>query len=219
VYYEWDKMKLEKKGMLAPYTILTSVLTGVGFPLLGSLIALDLHVINAPYLEGIFLVMIGGFITHWVFVHTIHDLFHMKLEKRVTFSETTLKILLVGSLDILIIIALYLTLQCGWPVFVFASIGGLVSLYAEGLLHHESQMAIGAMFLVIGGFYVQVKTLNLDYIIWLRLLFIALFAFFSQYGWLLIYRLDDYGYNEKRKNISILVTKFAVFFLILYFLL
>jgi membrane-bound ClpP family serine protease len=143
----------------------------------------------------------------------------MKLEKRVTFSETTLKILLVGSLDILIIIALYLTLQCGWPVFVFALIGGLVSLYAEGLLHHESQMAIGAMFLVIGGFYVQAKTLNLDYIIWLRLLCIALFAFLSQYGWLLIYRLDDYKYNERMKNRSILLTKSALVFLVLYFLL
>lgn len=212
-------MKLEKKGMLAPYTILTSVITGAGFPLLGSLVALDLHVINTPYLEGIFLVMIGGFITHWVLAHTIHDLFHMKLEKRVTFSETMLKILLVGSLDILIIIALYLTLQCGWPVFVFALIGGLVSLYAEGLLHHESQMAIGAMFLVIGGFYVQAKTLNLDYIIWLRLLCVALFAFFSQYGWLLIYRLDDYKYNERMKNRSILLTKSALVFLVLYFLL
>jgi hypothetical protein len=212
-------MKLEKKGMLAPYTILTSVITGAGFPLLGSLVALDLHVINTPYLEGIFLVMIGGFITHWVLAHTIHDLFHMKLEKRVTFSETMLKILLVGSLDILIIIALYLTLQCGWPVFVFALIGGLVSLYAEGLLHHESQMAIGAMFLVIGGFYVQAKTLNLDYIIWLRLLCIALFAFLSQYGWLLTYRLDDYKYNERMKNRSILLTKSALVFLVLYFLL
>jgi hypothetical protein len=212
-------MKLEKKGMLAQYTILTSVITGAGFPLLGSLVALDLHVINTPYLEGIFLVMIGGFITHWVLAHTIHDLFHMKLEKRVTFSETMLKILLVASLDILIIIALYLTLQCGWPVFVFALIGGLVSLYAEGLLHHESQMAIGAMFLVIGGFYVQVKTLNLDYIVWLRLLCIALFAFLSQYGWLLIYRLDDYKYNERMKNRSILLTKSALVFLVLYFLL
>ncbi len=205
--------------MLAPYTILTSVITGAGFPLLGSLVSLDLHVIDAPYLEGIFLVMIGGFITHWVLAHTIHDLFHMKLEKRVTFSETMLKILLVGSLDILIIIALYLTLQCGWPVFVFALIGGLVSLYAEGLLHHESQMAIGAMFLVIGGFYVQAKTLSLDYIIWLRLLCVALFAFFSQYGWLLTYRLDDYKYNERMKNRSILLTKSALIFLVLYFLL
>ena len=136
-----------------------------------------------------------------------------------TFSKKTLKTLLVVSLLILLGIAVYLTMQRGWPVMVFALIGGIMSMYAKGLLHHESQMAFGAMFLVIGGFYVQVGTLNLDYIIWVRTLGIALFAFFSQYGWLLLYRLDDYGYNEQRKNLSILVTKSAIFFLILYFLL
>jgi hypothetical protein len=209
-------MKLDKKGMLAPFTILTSVITGAGFPLLGSLLALDLQVINTAYIEGIGLVMVGGFMAHWVLAHAIHDLFHMELEERITFSKKTLKILLVGSLIILFTIALYLTIQCGWPVLVFAVIGGLVSLYAEGLMHHESQMAFGAMFLVIGGFYVQVGTLDLDYRTWFQVLCISLFAFFSQYGWLLFYRLDDYRYNEKIKNRSILVTKAALFFLIIY---
>jgi len=212
-------MKLEKKGMLAPYTILTSLLTGMGFPLLGSLIALDIGKIQGIYVDGIILVVIGGFVADWVFAHTIHDIYHMKIEERVTFSKRTLKVLFVLSLLFLSMIALYLTLQRGWPVLVFSIIGGIVSMYAEGLLHHESQMAFGAMFLVIGGFYIQVGTLNLDYIVWIRVLCIALFAFFSQYGWLLIYRLDDYEYDEKRKNRNILITKSALIFLILYFLL
>lgn len=211
-------MEFEKKGMLAPFTILTSVITGVGFPLLGSVLALDLGVINEFYIEGIVLVLVGGFIAQWLFAHTIHDLFHIEMEKRMTFSKKSLKTLFVISLFILLGIAIYLTMQRGWPVMAFAIIGGVMSMYAEGLLHHESQMAFGAMFLVIGGFYVQVGTLNLGYIIWLRTIFISLFAFFSQFGWLLLYRLDDYGYSEQRKNLSILVTKFALFFLILYFL-
>lgn len=212
-------MKLEKKGMLAPYTILTSLLTGIGFPLLGSLIALNIGKIEGIYVEGIILVVIGGFVSDWVFAHSIHDIYHMKIEERVTFSKRTLKVLLIVSFLFLSMIAIYLTLQRGWPVLVFSIIGGIVSMYAEGLLHHESQMAFGAMFLVIGGFYVQVGTLNLDYIVWIRVLCIALFAFFSQYGWLLIYRLDDYEYDEKRKNRNILITKSALIFLILYFLL
>ena len=212
-------MKLEKKGMLAPYTILTSLLTGMGFPLLGSLIALDIGKIQGIYVDGIILVVIGGFVADWVFAHTIHDIYHMKIEERVTFSKRTLKVLFVVSLLFLSMIALYLTLQRGWPVLVFSIIGGIVSMYAEGLLHHESQMAFGAMFLVIGGFYIQAGTLNLDYIVWIRVMCIALFAFFSQYGWLLIYRLDDYEYDEKRKNRNILITKSALIFLILYFLL
>jgi len=212
-------MKLEKKGMLAPYTILTSLLTGIGFPLLGSLIALNIGKIEGIYVEGIILVVIGGFVADWVFAHTIHDIYHMKIEERVTFSKRTLKVLLIVSFLFLSMITIYLTLQRGWPVLVFSIIGGIVSMYAEGLLHHESQMAFGAMFLVIGGFYVQVGTLNLDYIVWIRVLCIALFAFFSQYGWLLIYRLDDYEYDEKRKNRNILITKSALIFLILYFLL
>jgi len=212
-------MKLEKKGMIAPFTILTSVFTGMGFPLLGSLVALDLGVIQDAYVEGIILVVIGGFLAQWILAHTIHDIYHMKIEERITFSKKKLKALFVISLLILLVIAIYLALQRGWPVLVFSVIGGIVSMYAEGLLHHESQMAFGAMFLVIGSFYVQVGTLNLDFIIWLRVLCIALFAFFSQYGWLLIYRLDDYKYNESKKNRSILVTKSALIFLILYFLL
>ena len=212
-------MKFERKGMLAPYTILTSLITGIVFPFLGSVIALDLGVIEDFYIEGLILVLLGGFLAQWVLAHTIHDLYHMKKDNRVTFSKTTLKILLVISFSILLAIAIYLTVQRGWPVLVFSIIGGIVSLYAEGLIHHESQMAFGAMFLVIGAFYVQAGTLDLSYKIWLRVLCISLFSFFSQYGWLLIYRLDDYGYNEKRKNTSILVIKCSFVFLILYFIL
>jgi hypothetical protein len=212
-------MKLEKKGMFAPYTILTSLLTGVCFPLLGALVAFDLGVITHFYTVGILLVVVGGFITQWVFAHTIHDIYHLDIEERITLSKIKLKILFVISLLILLTIAVYLTFERGWPVFIFALIGGIVSMYAEGLLHHESQMAFGAMFLVIGSFYVQAGTLNLDVILWLRVLSIALFAFFSQFGWLLIYRLDDYKYDEKTKNRNILITKAALVFLILYFFL
>jgi hypothetical protein len=209
-------MKFEKKGMLAPYTIITSFITGLGFPLLGSFLALDLEIIDSLYLEGLILVLIGGFLAQWVLAHSIHDLYHMKIDDRVTLSEKNLKILLVISLIVLIFIALYLAYNRGWPILVFSLIGGIVSMYAEGLLHHESQMAFGAMFLVIGSFYVQAATLDLELIVWLKIILMALFAFYSQYGWLLIYRLDDYDYSENRKNFSILFTKISLFFLILY---
>lgn len=211
-------MKLEKKGMLAPFTIITSFITGSIFPLLGSLIALDLNIIEEPYIEGIILVMLGGFIAHWVLSHTIHDLFHVDIEKRNTMSKRTLKTLFAVSAVVLLAIAIYLTIERGWPVMVFSIIGAVVSIYAEGLIHHESQMAFGAMFLVIGGFYVQVGLLGfeLGYLIWFKVICIALFAFLSQYGWLLFYRLDDYAWSKKIKNRSILITKSALFFLLLY---
>lgn len=212
-------MGFEKKGMLAPFTILTSIFTGMCFPLIGSIIALDLGVVKSLYINGVILVLIGGFLAHWVFAHAVHDYYHYDIEKRVTFSKKLLIILFAISLIILLSIAIYLSFERGWPVMVFAVIGGIMSMYAEGLLHHESQMAFGAMFLVIGGFYVQAGTLNLDYIIWIQVLFIGLFAFFSQYGWLLIYRLDDYKYNEKIKNRNILITKVGLLFLILYLIL
>ena len=165
------------------------------------------------------MVTFGGFITHWILAHTIHDIFHIEIEERITLSKWALKTLLVISLVILLAIAIYLTIQRGWPVLVFATIGSIVSLYAKGLFHHESQMAFGAMFLVIGGFYVQAGTLDLDPIIWLQVICMAIFGFLSQYGWLLFYRLDDYKFSKKIKNRSILITKSAFVFLILYFLL
>jgi len=210
-------MKFKKKGMFAPFTVLTSLITGAVFPLLGSLIALDVGVIDSLYIEGFILVIIGGFLAQWMLAHSIHDYYHHDKD-RITLSKKTLKILFAVSLVLLTIIAIYLSFKRGWPVFVFAFIGGVASLYAEGLFHHESQMAFGAMFLVIGSFYVQVATLNLDFLVWLQILCFSLFAFFSQYGWLLIYRLDDYGFDEDKKNYSILVTKFALLFLVLYFL-
>jgi len=211
-------MKFEKKGLLSPFTIVTCVFTGALFPLLGSLLALDLDVISKPYYEGIALVMIGGFVAHYILSHAIHDLVHLKIENRKTTSVKSLKIMLISSVIFLLSIAIYLSFERGWPVMVFSFIGAIVSIYAEGYIHHESQMAFGAMFLVIGGFYVQAATLQLDLIIWLKVLFIALFAFLSQYGWLLFYRLDDYKYSVKMKNLSILITKTGLIFLILYFL-
>ena len=212
-------MKLKNKGILAPFTVLTSLLTGLVFPLLGSLIALDLGIIKTFYMEGIFLVLIGGFLAQWLLAHSIHDYYHYDKDKRITLSKNSLKILFVISLILLLVIAIYLSFVRGWPVFVFAFIGGVASLYAEGLFHHESQMAFGAMFLVIGSFYVQVATLNLDFLIWIQVLCFSLFAFFSQYGWLLLYRLDDYGFSKNKKNYGILITKSALIFLAIYFLL
>ena len=212
-------MKFQSKGMLSPFTVLTSILTGIGFPLLGSFVALDVGVVNSLYIEGVILVAIGGFLAHWVLAHCIHDLYHIDIQNRVTFSKKTLRILLTISIIILAAIGLYLAFQRGWPIVVFAIVGLLACMYAEGLLHFSSQMAIGAMFLVIGAFYVQVGTLDLDYIVWLKVICIAVFSFISQYGWLRIYRLDDYEYNEKIKNINILITKSALIFLILYVLL
>ncbi len=212
-------MKFEKKGIIAPYTVLTSLITGIAFPFLGSIMALDLGVIENLYTEGLILVLIGGFLAQWLLAHTIHDLYHMKKEKRITFSKNTLKILFAVSLSILLAITIYLTLQRGWPVLPFSIIGGIVCIYAEGLMHHESQMAFGAMFLVIGAFYVQTGTLELNRIVWFGVLSMSLFSFLSQLGWLLIYRLDDYKYDAKKKNLSILTTKSSFVFLIIYFLL
>lgn len=110
--------------------------------------------------------------------HTIHDYYHYEKDKRITLSKKTLKLLFIFALIFLFIIAIYLSFKRGWPVFVFATIGGVASLYAEGLFHHESQMAFGAMFLVIGSFYVQAATLNLDFLIWLQVICFSLLLFF-----------------------------------------
>lgn len=198
---------------------MTCIFTGAIFPLLGSLIALDVGVIEKPYYIGIALVMIGGFIAHWILSHTLHDLIHMKIEKRETWSRNTLLSLFIISAIVLLAIAIYLTFERGWPVMVFSIIGAVLSLYAEGILHHESQMAFGAMFLVIGGFYVQAATLDLNAVVWIKVVCMSLFAFFSQYGWLLFYRIDDYKFDIKKKNTSILITKTGLIFLIFYFLL
>jgi len=202
------------------------MITGGLFPILGAFFAYTTGAVEHfgdLYWTGMGLTAFGGFMAHYFLSHTIHDLYHLKLEKRTTFSRQTLKMLLVTSALALLAIAVYLTLETGWPVMVFAIIGALASIYAEGLLHSEYQMAIGAMFLVIGSFYVQVgynyhgsnAFSAVDGVIWLRLIFLSLFAFFSQYGWLRFYRLDDYGWNPLFRNKSILLTKVGLPFLIL----
>jgi len=212
---------LEQKGMLSPFTIFTSVITGGFFPLLGSLFAAQF--LEHIYWTGVALTSIGGFLAHYLLSHTIHDLLHYDIEERRTTSKRTLKVLLAGTLVILLSIALYLSYETGWPVMVFAVIGALTCMYAEGLIHHESQMAFGAMFLVIGAFYVQmgyfmhvneVFSLGKE---WVEVILLSLFAFFSQYGWLLFYRLDDYGWNPKKRNESILMTKIGLLFLVAVF--
>ena len=124
----------------------------------------------------------------------------------------------VVSAAILLMIALYLTWMVGWPVLVFSVLGAVLCMYGRGLLYHESMMAFGALFLVIGAFYVQVGTFNIESVIWLKVVFLSLFSFFSQYGWLHMYRLDHYGWSERERNRGILITKMGLPFLILYFL-
>ena len=214
-------MALEQKGMLSPFTIFTSIITGGFFPLLGSFFAALF--LDRIYWIGVALTSIGGFLAHYLLSHTIHDIFHYDIESRRTLSKNALKTLLGISLVILLFIAFYLTYQSGWPVMVFAVIGALTCMYAEGLIHHESQMAFGAMFLVIGAFYVQMGYfMNMDEVFslwkeWLEVTLLSLFAFFSQYGWLLFYRLDDYGWDPKKRNESILMTKIGLIFLVALF--
>ncbi|KAA0002365.1 MAG: hypothetical protein FE048_03965 [Thermoplasmata archaeon] len=219
-------MGVEKKGIFSPFTIATSFITGGLFPMLGSFFAYAtgaLESFNEIYWGGFFLTIIGGFTAHWLLAHTIHDLYHHEEGERMTWSKNTLKVLMIISAIFLFLIAIYLTLQAGWPVMIFALIGAIACVYAEGLIHHESQMAFGAMFLVIGSFYVQVgyhhhaldAFSTISAMIWLKLIFLSLFAFFSQYGWLLFYRLDDYGWSPKVRNESILITKIGLPFLIL----
>lgn len=214
-------MALEQKGMLSPFTIFTSIITGGFFPLLGSFFAALF--LDRIYWTGVALTSIGGFLAHYLLSHTIHDIFHYDIESRRTLSKNALKTLLGASLAVLLFIAFYLTYQSGWPVMVFAVIGALTCMYAEGLIHHESQMAFGAMFLVIGAFYVQMGYfMNMDEVFslwkeWLEVTLLSLFAFFSQYGWLLFYRLDDYGWDPKKRNESILMTKIGLIFLVALF--
>jgi len=76
---------------------------------------------------------------------------------------------------------------------------------------------------VIGAFYVQMGYfMNMDEVFslwkeWLEVTLLSLFAFFSQYGWLLFYRLDDYGWDPKKRNESILMTKIGLIFLVALF--
>lgn len=215
-------IRFEEKGMLSPFTVFTSILTGAFFPLLGSFFACMF--IDRIYWEGVLLTSLGGFMAHYFLAHSIHDLYHYKIERRATLNKGSLKMIFVMSSFILLIIALYLTYRCGWPVMVFSIIGALTCMYAEGLLHHESQMAFGAMFLVIGSFYVQVgyihgleSGIELGLKPWLEVSLLSMFAFFSQYGWLLFYRLDDYGWSKRKRNQSIIVAKLGLVFLVILF--
>jgi len=212
-------MPLGSKGMLSPFTVITSFITGGLFPFLGSVVAVDTGAVNVLNIPNMLLVIVGGFLAHWLLAHTVHDLYHYDIEKRNTFSKPMLKVLLVVSAVVLLSIAFYLSYTVGWLVLVFSAIGAVTCLYGEGLLHHESQMAVAAFFLVVGAFYVQTGTLKLPAKVLFRLLSISLFAFFSQYGWLLFYRLDDYGWSPAVRNKSIILTKTGLPFLILYFLL
>lgn len=211
-------MSVDQKGMFSSYTILTSFMTGGLFPFLGSVIALSTGAVTSLQWFYLILVVIGGFTAHWVLAHTIHDLDHYALEPRKTLSKKALKALMILSIIVLLSIAFYLTIQVGWPVLIFSIIGFIACLYGEGLLHYELQMAIAAFFLIIGAFYVQTGTLFLSTKIWLQAICMGMFGFFAQYGWLLFYRLDDYGWDPGVRNKSILISKIGIPFLIGYFL-
>jgi len=51
---------------------------------------MNLKVISKFYIEGIILVMVGGFIAHYILTHSFHDYFHMKIDKRSTLSKKKL---------------------------------------------------------------------------------------------------------------------------------
>lgn len=219
-------MLLEEKGITSPFTVATCVITGGLFPLLGAFFAAATGAVPSwsdLSWGAMALTAVGGFLAHYMLSHTIHDLYHYELEERSTLGRRTLKLLLIATVVVLLAVAVYLTLLAGWPVMVFAVIGAVVSMYAEGLFHSEVQMAVGAMFLVVGSFYVQVGSLHhgmsaftsINGMIWLKLAFLSLFAFFSQYGWLLFYRLDDYDWSPRMRNKSILIAKLGLPFLIL----
>ena len=190
--------------------------------MLGSIAAVSTGALESIHLQRLILVVLGGFLAHWLLTHTIHDLLHYEegdaAGKRQTLSRKNLKILMVVSAAILLMIALYLTWMVGWPVLVFSVLGAVLCMYGRGLLYHESMMAFGALFLVIGAFYVQVGTFNIESVIWLKVVFLSWFSFFSQYGWLHMYRLDHYGWSERERNRGILITKMGLPFLSLYFL-
>ncbi|RLF31980.1 MAG: hypothetical protein DRN07_06030, partial [Thermoplasmata archaeon] len=99
-------MALEQKGMLSPFTIFTSIITGGFFPLLGSFFAALF--LDRIYWTGVALTSIGGFLAHYLLSHTIHDIFHYDIESRRTLSKNALKTLLGISLVILLFIAFYL---------------------------------------------------------------------------------------------------------------
>ena len=65
-----------KKGIFSPFTIATSLVTGGLFPLLGSVAAVSTGALESLYLQRLILVVLGGFLAHWLLTHTIHDLLH-----------------------------------------------------------------------------------------------------------------------------------------------
>ncbi len=84
-------------------------MTGGLFPLLGSVVAVTLGAVEKLDLSRLALVILGGFIAHWLLTHTIHDLLHFDEGdaegKRQTLSKKSLKGLMILSLVPIVAIA------------------------------------------------------------------------------------------------------------------
>ncbi len=209
-----DKLGRKRKGTFSGYTIFTAFMTGGAFSLIGSLIAPQI------YLDRFILAAFGSFWAHWILSHAFHDLFHYTEEERKkmsTVSVNMLKFLIVASAVLLLSIAIYLSIQSGWLVIVFAILGGVLSMYAERILYHEAMYAFAAFFALIGSFYVQTSHLGID-METLKILLMGGFAFFTSYGWIHIYRLDHYGWTAKERNKGLTIGKLGIPFVILFFL-
>ncbi|HDH81832.1 MAG TPA: hypothetical protein ENF91_01920, partial [Thermoplasmatales archaeon] len=62
-------MPIEEKGITSPFTILTSIITGGLFPILGSIFAYDTGAIKSfgdIYWTGLVLTSVGGFLAHYL---------------------------------------------------------------------------------------------------------------------------------------------------------
>ena len=210
-----EKSWLEQKGIFSGYIIFNAIITGGAFSIIGSLIAPQFLI------DRLILAAFGSFWAHWILTHAFHDLFHYteaEREKMATVNTLTLKILIAVSIIMLLSIAIYLSLEAGWLVLVFAVIGAVLCMYARKLLYHEVMYALAGFFALIGSYYVQSSHFAFD-MATLKVIFMATFAFFSWYGWIHIYRLDHYGWTAKEKNIGLVIGKLGIPFLILYFLL
>lgn len=209
-----SRLGKKRKGTFSTYTIFTAILTGGAFSLIGSLIAPE------TYLDRLILAAVGCFLAHWILSHAFHDLYHYTEKERKemsTVSTCMLKVLIIVSAVVLLFIAIYLALQAGWMVIVFAVIGAVLCTYAKHLLYHEIMYALAGFFALMGSFYVQTSHFSMD-MLTLKALLMSMFAFFTCYGWIHIYRLDHYGWTAKERNKGLTITKLGIPFLILYFL-
>jgi len=206
-----DQQGIRLKGTFSSYSIFSSIFTGGTFSLIGSMLAPKI------YLDRLILTAFGCFMAHWILTHSFHDLFHYSEKERKEMSTSTarvLKIFIISSAIFLFCIAVYLALKAGWMVIVFTIIGACLCMYAKPVFYHEIMYALAGSFALLGSFYVQTSYFGLD-VLTLKVLFMAMFAFFTCYGWISLYHLDHYGWTAKGRNRGLALAKLGIPFLIL----